>query len=77
MTEFDQLFNDIESTTVRPFVLEFGQSQGKKKYLHETVIMLPSSFDITKPFMFKLTENLEGTESAYGYSDLDKVLKKK
>lgn len=76
MDPFEQFFGQIQNIQGKEYIIEFGQDIGKKKMRFETMLLLPSGFDLDRPFMFRLTSNDKELKTAHGYSDLDKVLKK-
>ena len=77
MDAFEQFFGQLQAIQGREYVIEFGQDEGRKKSRYETMLLLPASFDPTKPFMFRLTSNDQEQKVGYGYSDMNKAMGKK
>lgn len=78
----DNIFNNINSNMASEYVIEFAQNEGNKKIRVENMVLLSPQFDITKPFMFRISENKEMGKEATGFSNnmtdlIDSVVKKK
>lgn len=64
---FDQFIGSVHKSYPDEYVIEFAQNEGNVKYRTEAMLLLPKGFDISKPFMFNLSEN-NGNKEIQGFS---------